>query len=356
MIRIHRNKAFQYITMLSAVSFFIVIPNWERKITDVPKPKFFSGDTISCNVITGNSLYSKEYTLGYLYEIFDEFEDDQNVVIKLFPQKSSTEQWQMLNKGDIDMLIINSHKDSVPEEYQQNLISSVPIHKDDIICVAKKEDYNLVQTINYWISSFKHSEEYAPISTKFFKNYRLFGKKASKSSISPYDQIIKEAASKIGWDWKLLSALIYQESRFKAGVSSSQGAIGLMQIKESIARQFGIDNIYEPQDNIRAGTAYLNKLIRIYKRKGADSTNTVKLVLAAYNSGDGRIEDCMYIAKTEKLNPLIWDNIVSIMPLMNKEEYYSMPMVKFGKFKGKETVRFVDNVLKRYKEYQTSVK
>ena len=129
--------------------------------------------------------------------------------------------------------------------------------------------------------------------------------------------------------------MIYQESQFKAGVSSSRGAIGLMQIKESTGKKYGIENIYDPEDNIKAGTSYLQTIYNNYTKKGADSLNAILLTLAAYNCGEARIEDCMSLAQSEGKDPLVWDELKEVIPLLSTEEHYRKPDIKLGKFKGK---------------------
>ncbi len=59
--------------------------------------------------------------------------------------------------------------------------------------------------------------------------------------ISPYDQYIRKYSQQLGWDWRLLASLIYQESNFKTDVTSQVGASGLMQLMPTTAKRFGID-------------------------------------------------------------------------------------------------------------------
>ena len=158
------------------------------------------------------------------------------------------------------------------------------------------------------------------------------------------------------WDWRLICSLIYQESKFKMGVSSSRGAIGLMQIKEAVARTYGIEDIYDPEYNIKAGISHLARLQRLYKRAGADSTNLIKLTLASYNCGEGRMEDCMALAREKGLDPLVWENLTQVIPLMKEEEHYTSDVVKLGRFNGGETLKFVELILERYGQYCQTVK
>lgn len=128
-----------------------------------------------------------------------------------------------------------------------------------------------------------------------------------------------------------------------------------MQIKESTGKRYGIENIYDPEDNIKAGTSYLRSIYSNYTKKGADSLNAILITLAAYNCGEGRIEDCMSLAESEGRDPLVWDELKEVIPLLSTEEYYRKINIKLGKFKGKETIKFVDEITQRYEHYKDMI-
>jgi membrane-bound lytic murein transglycosylase F len=346
MYKIWKHKYFKYsIVLLCAYILFIMPPYKPAEKFNILSSPLLAGDTISCSVIIDKSLYTKGHSIGYLYELSKEFDKQLGSVTKLSPNDETTiSQWVKLATGDIDMIIMNTQKDTVPEMFQDDVISSIPINGNDDVCVVEKNNYNIIQTLNYWFTYFKQTPEYNKIYNKYYKKL--------KWNISPYDNYIKAYAPLLKWDWRLLASLIYQESKFKAGVSSSKGAIGLMQIKESVANKYGIDNIYQPEDNIKAGVYHLKRLQDRYRNMGADSLNIIKLSLAAYNAGEGRLEDCMKVTSFHGKNPLIWDDVAQIIPLMNTKEY---KVTKLGKFNGKETIRFVDNILNRYKKYTTNI-
>ncbi len=72
----------------------------------------------------------------------------------------------------------------------------------------------------------------------------------------PYADIFKKEAERIGWDWQLLAAACYHESRFNANATNKYtGAKGLMQMMPVTAERFGLNDstVYVPADNIRAG-------------------------------------------------------------------------------------------------------
>ena len=323
-----------------------LIPNNDQEIQ---RKRFslplYAGDTISCYVMIDKSLSTKGDPLGYIFHILEDFEDNQKCTIKLTHNKNHKEsEWLQLMAGERDLLIINALKDSVPDIFSEDFISSIPINSNEDIFVATKGNYKLIQTINFWFTHFSHTDEYE----KIYKNFNT----KQKYIISPYDTAIKKYAAQIGWDWRLLAAVIYQESKFKMGLSSSKGAIGLMQIKEDIAHKYGIEDIYNPSENIKAGALYLRDLQKQYIKKGADSANIYKLTLAAYNAGNGRLKDIFRLAAIQEKDTLNWDNLAETIPLLRDKKYYTHPDLIYGKFNGKETINFVNEIVDKYEYYK----
>jgi len=93
-----------------------------------------------------------------------------------------------------------------------------------------------------------------------------------------YNPIIKRAAEKHRIDQELVHVVIRAESNYDAFAISSAGAMGLMQLMPATARQYGVNNVFDPAQNIEGGVRYLKDLVRLYNGQ-------TRLVLAAYNAG-----------------------------------------------------------------------
>jgi len=93
-----------------------------------------------------------------------------------------------------------------------------------------------------------------------------------------YDPIIKRVAERHRIDRELVHVVIRAESNYDAFAISSAGAMGLMQLMPATARQYGVQNVFDPTQNIEGGVRYLKDLVRLYNGQ-------TKLVLAAYNAG-----------------------------------------------------------------------
>ena len=104
---------------------------------------------------------------------------------------------------------------------------------------------------------------------------------ATKSA--PYDAAINEHARRQGVAADLVRAVIQVESAFNPHAVSNKGAMGLMQLMPATARELGVSNPFDPDQNIRGGVTYLKQLLNRYDQK-------VELALAAYNAGIGNVE------------------------------------------------------------------
>ena len=98
----------------------------------------------------------------------------------------------------------------------------------------------------------------------------------------PYGAVVAQVAGRYGIDAALLHAVISVESGYNAKAVSKRGAAGLMQLMPDTARRFGVADVFDPADNVRAGAQYLTELMKLFD-------NDIPLVLAAYNAGEAAV-------------------------------------------------------------------
>ncbi|MDE5874814.1 MAG: transglycosylase SLT domain-containing protein, partial [Muribaculaceae bacterium] len=173
--------------------------------------------------------------------------------------------------------------------------------------------------------------------------------------VSPYDETFKRHAHVTGYDWQLLAAIGYNESRFNNSVVSWAGAKGLMQLMPATARAMGIsaESLQNPDANVLAAARLIKKLDASLETKIPEKAERMKFVVAAYNCGLGHIYDAIALAGKYGLDPKIWTGSVSEAALMkSRPQYYNDPVVKNGYFRGRETTEFVERVMNAYNYYK----
>ena len=224
---------------------------------------------------------------------------------------------------------------------------------------VRKNSPDLLVAIDQWIAPNRGSETFNVIYNKYFKDAKSFVKRKSSpffskegGKISEYDDIVKKAAKTIEWDWRLLSSLIYQESRFEPNASSWAGAIGLMQMLPSTAKAHGAENLLDPQESLTAGVSFL-KWLQEYWKEIEDPQERIKFVLASYNAGHGHIKDAQRLAKKYGKSPVKWDEHVAVYILKKaNRKFYTMPECKFGYCRGEEPFNYVTSILDNYGVYK----
>jgi len=149
----------------------------------------------------------------------------------------------------------------------------------------------------------------------------------------------KRYGKKYDFNYLMLTALAYQESRLNQGAKSHVGAVGVMQILPSTAKDknVGIDNIQDVEANIHAGTKYLRFMAdRYFADEGISQLNRGLLSFASYNAGPAKIAKLRKEAKSMGLDPNVWFKNVEVVA---------------AKRIGRETVQYVSNIYKYYVVY-----
>jgi membrane-bound lytic murein transglycosylase F len=305
--------------------------------------------------IQNGSSYSER-----LRNLSDEIGD--TIIIVEVPEE--TEQIiSLVAEGAIDYTVCDENVALVNQTYFPNIDVATAISFPQYIAWAvQKGATSLKREIDSWLIEFRKTTKYAVIYNKYFRNERSQKIVASdyfslnSRKISAYDQAIKKYSEKIGWDWRLLASVIYQESGFDPNAQSWAGAFGLMQLMPNTARRFGVERNSPPEQHIRAGTEFIQWLDDRFRDKIPDEQERIKFILASYNIGYGHIVDAMNLAEKYGKDPEVWDkNVDEFLMMKSNPEYYMDPVVKYGYCRGIETYNFVSEVLDRYTDYRNII-
>lgn len=174
--------------------------------------------------------------------------------------------------------------------------------------------------------------------------------------LSQYDHHFREASDSLfSWDWKLLAAIAFTESRFDSTAQSEVGACGVMQVMPRTLRGIGVpDSLFmNPRRNILAASTLLKELNHIFRRIKVPEER-LSFILASYNAGVGHINDAMRLAKKHGYNRYKWENNVdTFLILKGNPEYYNDTLCRNGQFKDwKQTIQFVKKVKRTWNRYR----
>lgn len=266
---------------------------------------------------------------------------------------------EMVSEGEIPYTISDDRIARLNKTYYWNIDVSLEVSfQQRSSWVVRRSSPRLAEAINTWASDQVGQHTYKAAIKRYFelskKILEISMPEIKSGNISPYDSLFKKYAPSLGWDWRVLASLAYQESHFKLTVISWAGAQGLMGIMPGTAQTLGVplDDLSNPEVSIKTGVEVLRRF-----RKGfeniPDSMEVVKFTLASYNAGIGHIYDAQRLAEKYGKNPQVWDDNVAEFILKKREpEYYNDPLVKHGYLRGGETYNYVREILGRYDYYK----
>lgn len=266
-------------------------------------------------------------------------------------------------KSEIDYTICDANIGKLNKFYYPNIDISLEVSfPQNIAWAVRKGSAEWKAYLDNWITEIKGTRKYNFLYYKYFESPRVLDRKNSEFNsisggrISKYDKMVKEIAQKYNFDWRLISAVIYHESRFNEEAGSWVGAYGLMQLMPVVAETYGIENIADPRQNVTGGVRLLDALNKRFIKSISDSTQRLKFVLASYNIGLGHVYDAQRLAKKYGKNQLIWENNVEFY-LKNKsnEKYFKDEVVRFGYCRGEEATNFVHRVTNNYNQYKNVI-
>lgn len=174
-----------------------------------------------------------------------------------------------------------------------------------------------------------------------------------RGAISVYDNIFKSEAKRTPWAWTLLAAIAYQESTFRSNVVGWSGARGLMGIMPSTGRSHGASKaqLLQPEVSVRVSVDVLMDTYR-YFSEVKDPLQRLYFTLAGYNAGAGHVLDAMRLARKHNAPDTIWNGGVrQFIILKSNPEYYNDAVVRNGYLRGRETTKYVEQVLERKAAY-----
>ncbi len=260
----------------------------------------------------------------------------------------------MVALGMYDLSIVGNHQ--IKSGYSQEVGLKSLFNLSEPLAhrwAVRTDDQQLNNALNTFIAKEYRGADYNVIHAKYFKKPPI--QKSGKhrltmfNSLSPYDDITRLYSDKYGFDWRLITALMFQESRFNPNAYSDAGAEGLMQLIPETAELMGVSDANNAESSIYAGVRYLNYL----RNKFEDSIllqNRMWFTIASYNAGYGRVKRARILAEKMGLDKNQWfDNVESAMLALAKPYNKDGEQVRYCRCG--QTVVYVREIRTRYFNY-----
>jgi membrane-bound lytic murein transglycosylase F len=329
-------------------------PEMDIEARLITKPSQLGGKTVN---LPEKSPYRRS-----LVELSDEISNDIYVV-EMGGEIQDEALAQKVARGEVQFTVIQSNLAELKEAEFKNLkVRPVVGRSHSVAWALRKNSPELMSQLNSWIEEKKNGVWFDRLYKKYFIDRRGHLERVASEyltsttgKLSEYDDLLKQHAVDLNWDWRLLASQAFQESRFKSDARSWAGAGGLLQLMPATARQYGVRNAFDPADNVQGAVKFLKWLQGFWAERIPDEGERLKFILASYNTGAGHVEDAQRLTAKYGGNPQVWNDVSYWLLQKSTQQYSTDPVVKFGFCRGMEPVNYVVHILERFDHYKQFV-
>jgi membrane-bound lytic murein transglycosylase F len=319
-------------------------------------PPIKSADDLAGKDVHVRAGSTYEETLKTLNERFAR-EGKPAIQIKLLSDDLETDAILAgVSKGEYVYTLADDLLAGIHAAYFDNLVVGPPVSAErDLAWAVRPQDSRLMKEIDGVFHEMRKKPDFNILKKKYFEAERDFKKRgkdkfyaSETGTLSPYDPMVMKYSEQHSFDWRLVAAQVYQESRFDPKTKSWVGAQGLFQIMPATARGLGIIDPTDPEQSIRGGLKYMEQLSKHYDEI-ADPIERYRFALAAYNSGFGHVDDARKLARKSGKDDAVWKNVAYwLLKLADKKV---AARTRFGYCRGTEPVDYVRHIDERYAGY-----
>ena len=330
------------------------LPEVDIEARLITRPAQLAGQTVT---VPEKSPYQRT-----LVELSDEISGDIHVV-EMGGEIQDEALAQKVARGEVQFTVIQDNLAQLKEAEFKNLkVRPIIGRSHSVAWAVRKNAPELAAKLNEWIEHKQNGTLFDRLYKKYFVDLRAhvehMGSEyltSATGKLCEYDDLLKQHAPELNWDWRLLAAQTFQESRFKPDARSWAGAVGLLQLMPATAREFGVRDPLDPADNVQGAVKFLTWLDRYWRERITDEDERRKFILASYNCGAGHVDDAQRLAEKYGGNPLSWDDVSYWLLQLSTQQFTTDPVVKFGFCRGLEPVNYVSFILDRYDHYKQFV-
>lgn len=271
---------------------------------------------------------------------------------------STRELMDLVAQKDYDFTVADSHIADSELAWRKDIKPVMELGEPvKLGWMVRQQNGQLLHAVNRYLRKEYRGLHYNLIKARYFGSRRtqkdhVRFRVAKSGRLSPFDDLIKKYAAQYHFDWRLLAAQMYQESRFDPKARSWAGARGLMQVMPRTAAAMGFKRLHVPEISIHAGVKYMDHM-RDRFEKELPVTDRAWFALASYNAGYGHVADARTLARQKGWNPDRWfNNVEHAMLLLSRPEYSAK--ARHGYVRGTEPVKYVREIRDHYRAYVQS--
>lgn len=260
---------------------------------------------------------------------------------------------QMVENGEIDYTIVDSNELDALSGFYPNVASAMELGETQQLAWAfsKFSDNSLLNKSREFFQAIRETGLLSQLEERYYGHLNQIDNvgtltflRQADERLHHYQALFEKEAMNHGIDWRLLAAIGYQESHWKARARSRTGVRGLMMLTRSTAKEMGVKNRLDAKQSIKGGSAYFAKLKKRFEHIGEPDRTWI--ALAAYNVGAGHVKDAQILTKKRGGDPNRWMDVKESLPLLTQKKYYKH--TKYGFARGYEPVEYVQNIRRFY--------
>ena len=256
--------------------------------------------------------------------------------------------------GEVELTVADSPDFNIQRHFYPDLRIALDLNLEDQIAWAfpKGSADSLLARADEFIISADHSGMLARVHDRYYghtEKYDYVGTRNFirhfESRLPRYRATFEAAGADWGVDWRLLAAIGYQESHWRAHAVSPTGVRGIMMLTQATADYLGIEDREDPTASILGGAQYFARQTERVADTVAEPDRTW-MALAAYNVGFNHVKDARMIVERLGGNPVSWVDLSEALPLLAQRKWYSQ--LPYGYARGWEPVLYVNNIRAYY--------
>lgn len=260
---------------------------------------------------------------------------------------------RMVENGEIDYTIVNSNEFEALAAFYPNVGAAFDMGKSEELAWAfpKYSDQTLISEARDFFHLMRESGLLSQLEERYYGHLSQIDNvgtltflRQADERLHEYQTLFQESATQNDLDWRLLAAIGYQESHWKAHAKSRTGVRGLMMLTRNTAKEMGVTNRLDPIQSITGGSAYFAKLKKRFKH--IQEPDRTWIALAAYNVGAGHVKDAQKLTELQGADPERWMDLKDRLPLLSQKKWYKQ--TRYGYARGNEPVNYVQNIRRFY--------